>query len=107
MQTAPDIESLTAAAANARRQYQACRYSELTKNLPDLLARLDAACLALDGEDQLRAYAMSADAHHVAAGLLLKLDDQGLAGLAAFGALLSPVKTPSPSGPVPGSSPTP
>jgi hypothetical protein len=83
VQTAPDIESLTAAANNARRQYQACRYSELTKNLPDLLARLDTACLTLDSEERLRAYALSADAHHVAAGLLLKLDDQGLAGLAA------------------------
>jgi hypothetical protein len=82
-QAAPDIGSLATAATNARRQYQACRYSELTKNLPDLLARLDAACAALDGEDRLRAYALSADAHHVAAGLLLKLDDQGLAALAA------------------------
>jgi hypothetical protein len=82
-QAAPDIGSLTTAATNARRQYQACRYSELTKNLPDLLARLDAACQTLDGEDRLHAYALSADAHHVAAGLLLKLDDQGLASLAA------------------------
>jgi transcriptional regulator with XRE-family HTH domain len=81
--TAPDITVLTAAATNARRQYQACRYSELTKHLPDLLARLHAACLSLDGEDRLCAYALSADAHHVAAGLLLKLDDQGLASLAA------------------------
>jgi len=48
-----------------------------------LLARLHAACLALDGDDQSRAFALSADAHHVAAGLLLKLDDQGLAYLAA------------------------
>ncbi len=82
-QAAPDIAALTAAATSARRQYQACRYSELTKNLPDLLARLDAACSALGGEDRLRAYALSADAHHVAAGLLLKLGDQGLASLAA------------------------
>jgi hypothetical protein len=79
----PDIAQLEAAVSNARRQYQACRYSELIKHLPGLLDRLHAACLALDGEPRLRAYALSADAHHVAAGMLLKLDDQGLAYLAA------------------------
>lgn len=79
----PDINALTAEADNARRQYQACRYSELTRQLPDLLARLHSACLALTGEAQSKAFVLSADAHHVAAGLLLKLDDQGLAYLAA------------------------
>lgn len=80
---APDIRALTVAVDNARRQYQECRYSELIKYLPALLTRLHAACLALTGEAQSRAFALSADAHHVAAGLLLKLDDQGLAYLAA------------------------
>ncbi|HEY5989694.1 MAG TPA: helix-turn-helix domain-containing protein [Streptosporangiaceae bacterium] len=79
----PDIASLTAAVNIARGQYQACHYSELIRHLPDLLAQLHTACLALDGEARLRAHALSADAHHVAAGLLLKLDDQGLAYLAA------------------------
>jgi len=82
-ETAPDIAALTAAVNNARQQYQDCRYSELIKHLPQLLARLHSACLSLDGEAQSRAFALSADAHHVAAGLLLKLDDQGLAYLAA------------------------
>jgi hypothetical protein len=80
---APDIAVLTAAVDSARRQYQECQYSELTGYLPALLTRLQAACLALTGEAQSRAFALSADAHHVAAGLLLKLDDQGLAYLAA------------------------
>jgi transcriptional regulator with XRE-family HTH domain len=80
---APDIRALTVAVDNARQQYQDCRYSGLIKTLPALLARLHAACLTLDGDDQSRAFALSADAHHVAAGLLLKLDDQGLAYLAA------------------------
>ena len=80
---APDISALTAAVDNARRQYQECHYSELIKYLPALLTRLHAACLALTGEAQNRAFSLSADAHHVAAGLLLKLDDQGLAYLAA------------------------
>lgn len=79
----PDLAGLSAAATGARRRYQACRYSELTGQLPDLLARLQAACLALDGDARSRVLALSADAYHVAAGLLLKLDDQGLAYLAA------------------------
>lgn len=79
----PDIRELAAAVDNARQQYQDCRYSGLITTLPTLLARLHAACLALDGDYQRRAFALSADAHHVAAGLLLKLDDQGLAYLAA------------------------
>jgi transcriptional regulator with XRE-family HTH domain len=83
MDAAPDLAALTAAVDRARSQYQACHYTELIKYLPGLLARLHEACLALDGEDRLRAHALSADAHHVAAGLLLKLDDQGLAYLAA------------------------
>jgi transcriptional regulator with XRE-family HTH domain len=79
----PDLAVLTAAVDQARSQYQACHYTDLIKHLPGLLARLHDACLALDGDDRLRAYTLSADAHHVAAGLLLKLDDQGLAYLAA------------------------
>jgi len=78
-----DIVALAAAVSQARRQYQDCRYSELTGHLPQLLVRLDAACLSLDGEARSRAFVLSADTHHVAAGLLLKLDDQGLAYLAA------------------------
>jgi len=80
---APDIKALAAAAGNARRQYQQCRYSGLIPRLPGLLGRLDAACHSLDGDDRLRAFALSADVHHVAAGLLLKLDDRGLACVAA------------------------
>ncbi len=79
----PDLATLTAAVNRARSQYQACHYTELIKHLPDLLARLHDACLALEGDERLRTYTLSADAHHVAAGLLLKLDDQGLAYLAA------------------------
>ncbi len=79
----PDLAALAAAVNRARREYQACRYSDLLTYLPDLLARLHAAGLALEGDARLRVHAMSAEAHHVAAGLLLKLDDQGLAYLAA------------------------
>jgi transcriptional regulator with XRE-family HTH domain len=79
----PDISALASEADDARRDYQACRYFELASQLPGLLARLDLACAMLDGDARAKASALSADAYHVAAGLLLKLDDQGLACLAA------------------------
>ncbi len=79
----PDIRALARAADDARRQYQACRYTDLISHLSGLLGRLGAACQLLDGDERLRAFALSADAHHVAAGLLLKLDDRGVAAVAA------------------------
>ena len=79
----PDIRALAISVDDARQQYQDCRYTGLIKTLPSLLAQLHAACLSLDADEQRRAFALSADAHHVAAGLLLKLDDHGLAYLAA------------------------
>src|SRR4051794_24278479 len=83
LQAPPDLRALVVAADDARRQYQACRYADLIPFLSGLLGRLGAACQLLDGDDQLRAFALSADVHHVAAGLLLKLDDRGLACVAA------------------------
>ncbi len=81
--TAPDLAALTNAVRQTRRDYQACRYSGLIGYLPVLLTRLHTASAALSGDARRRVFALSADAHHVAAGLLLKLDDQGLAYLAA------------------------
>ncbi len=83
LEAPPDIRALARAADDARRQYQACRYTDLIPRLSGLLGRLGAACQLLDGDEQLRAFALSADVHHVAAGLLLKLDDRGLAAVAA------------------------
>ena len=79
----PEIGTLAAEVDNVRRDYQACRYTELASQLPGLLARLELACVTLTGDVGSKACTLSADAHHVAAGLLLKLDDQGLASLAA------------------------
>jgi tetratricopeptide (TPR) repeat protein len=81
-QEPPDIAALARNVSRARKHYQACRYAELVSHLPRLLGQLDAACHFLDGDDKLRAYALSADAYHVAAGFLLKLGDYGLAHLA-------------------------
>jgi hypothetical protein len=79
----PDVAALAAEVDGARRAYQACRYSQRSRQLPGRLGRLDSACAMLAGDARSTACALSADAHHVAAGLMLKLDDQGLAALAA------------------------
>ena len=78
-----DIATLTARAERSRRTYQACGYTNLLVQLPDLLADLDTASRSLDDAGKGRARILAADAYHVAAGLLLKLGDQGLAFLAA------------------------
>jgi hypothetical protein len=77
------LSALAKAVATAKRTYQACQYAEVMSQLPAVLPALRAASANLDGDDRLRAYALSADAYHVAASVLLKLDDQGLASLAA------------------------
>jgi len=77
-----DLPTLTKAVANAKRTYQSCRYTEVMSQLPALLG-LQGACDNLDGDARLRACALSADAYHVAASVLLKMDDYGLAWLAA------------------------
>ena len=79
----PDLPSLAAAVARAKRDYQACRYSEVTDHLPALLSRLQAACAVLDGEVRSQVYTLSAEAYHVAASILFKLGDAGLGWLAA------------------------
>jgi transcriptional regulator with XRE-family HTH domain len=78
-----DLPTLIKAVARAKQSYQACRYTEVMSQLPTLFTLLQAACGELGGDARLRAYALSADAYHVAASVLLKLDDHGLAWLAA------------------------
>jgi Helix-turn-helix domain len=78
-----DLPTLTTAVANAKRAYQACRYTDVMSQMPTLLPVLQATCDHLDGDARLRAYALAADAYHVVASVLLKLDDHGLAWLAA------------------------
>ncbi|GLW20684.1 hypothetical protein Mame01_07270 [Microbispora amethystogenes] len=51
--------------------------------LPTLIRSLRLACATLDGDARLKAHALSAEAHHVAASILLKQEDKGLAWLAA------------------------
>jgi transcriptional regulator with XRE-family HTH domain len=79
----PDLAALDGQVAAAKRGYQACRYADVVRWMPGLLARLGGAATALDGDGRLRAHALSAEAHHVAASVLLKLGEHGLAPLAA------------------------
>jgi hypothetical protein len=79
----PDMPALSAGVVRVKQGYQDCRYSDVTRDLPVLLTRLQAACAVLDGQALLRARTLSAEAHHVAASVLLKLGDQGLGWLAA------------------------
>jgi len=81
--TAPDLAALHAVVTAAKQDYQACRYGDVLAQLPNLLRSLRAACISLDGDDQRKAQAISAEAHHVAASIMLKQGDKGLAWLAA------------------------
>jgi hypothetical protein len=81
--TPPDIRSLATGVARAKQEYQNCHYADVTRDLPALLTRLQAACAELDGQALLQMCTLSAEAHHVAASILLKLGDQGLGWLAA------------------------
>jgi tetratricopeptide (TPR) repeat protein len=78
-----NLPELAAAVAKAKRDYQACRYADVASHLPALLTRAQAACAVLTGDARLQAHTLSAEAHHVAASILLKLGDEGLALLAA------------------------
>ncbi|MEU6038225.1 helix-turn-helix domain-containing protein [Actinomadura sp. NPDC047616] len=78
-----DLTRLSNAVAAAKRNYQDCRYSVVIDSLPRLLVDLRTACKAHEGDARLTIEALSAEAHHVAASILLKLDHEGLAWLAA------------------------
>jgi tetratricopeptide (TPR) repeat protein len=79
----PELGQLATTVAQAKRSYQACRYSEVAASLPSLIRGLRIASASMEGEARARAHALSAEAHHVAASILLKQEDKGLAWLAA------------------------
>lgn len=78
-----DMDALTAPVSAARVAYQNCLYAQLADSLPDLIRTLNGACAALGGDARDQVHALSADVHHVAAGLMLKRGDLGLVALAA------------------------
>ncbi|GAA2083242.1 helix-turn-helix domain-containing protein [Actinomadura alba] len=81
--TTLSMDRLDTAVATAKRNYQDCRYSTVINSLPQLLADLRNACATYEGDTRLQAEGLSAEAHHVAASILLKLDHDGLAWIAA------------------------
>jgi transcriptional regulator with XRE-family HTH domain len=81
--TASDLGTLSRTVKAAKLRYQACQYAEVIEHMPPLLSGLRVACSGLTGDQQRRAFVLSAEAHHTAASILLKLGDSGLAWLAA------------------------
>ncbi len=90
------LTMLRTAVAEAKRAYQSCRHADLAASLPQLLANLNAAAEAWSGEDRLAAYALSAEAHHVAASLLLKHEDHGPAWVVADRSMHAAVRSGEP-----------
>jgi hypothetical protein len=79
----PDLNALRNRVAQARENYQACRYAVLAQELPPLLADLNVAVEVLEGDAKPVVNGLIAESHHVMAGMLLKHDDHGLAWIAA------------------------
>ena len=80
---ASDLNALRHSVARAKIDYQSCQYAQTEAQLPGLLARLDAATSALNGDELPAIEALAADAYHVAASLQLKLGNEGPAWMAA------------------------
>lgn len=79
-------ESLRQAAravATAKRGYQSGRYPEVLASLPVLLSALRDLETASAAEEVSRCRALSAEAYHVTASVLLKVGDVSLAAIAA------------------------
>ncbi|MBB4934321.1 transcriptional regulator with XRE-family HTH domain [Lipingzhangella halophila] len=77
------LPALARAVGAAKSGYQACRYETVAQQLPGLLNRLDVATRQIEGDDSRRVFALKAEAYHVAASILLKSEERGLAWLAA------------------------
>lgn len=77
------VRSMASAVARAKVRYQASRYDELLRSLPDLLDALSTARYRSAGEDLSTVYRLQADAYHVVGSVLLKMNDPALAALAA------------------------
>ncbi|MGN9912255.1 hypothetical protein ACTMTJ_32425 [Phytohabitans sp. LJ34] len=79
----PPVVELSMAAANAKRDYQACRYAAVLDVLPRLLKSVQLTCSTASGDASTKAWALAAFAYQVTAGVMLKVGDLGLAALAA------------------------
>ncbi|MFE1397008.1 XRE family transcriptional regulator [Nocardiopsis dassonvillei] len=70
-------------ARQAKADYQGCRYAAASGKIPRLLNALEQADLGYDEAARQHLNRVKADAYHVAASVLLKCDERGLAWLAA------------------------
>lgn len=77
------IASLARGLAEMKRAYQACDYDTVVTDLPGLLDRMKAGVRYVAGDDRRGVAGLTAQAHHVAASVLLKLDNHGVASIAA------------------------
>jgi hypothetical protein len=80
---APVVGKLVAVVAQAKRDYQGCRYGAVLELLPGLLEAVRRATQTMQGDDLLRASALAADAYQVTGSVMLKFGDVGLAAFAA------------------------
>lgn len=78
-----DLTALEQRVADAKRAYQACRYSRAVEALVPLLAAVRAAADTADDGNRCRAQALIAAAYQLAAGILLKFGDNSIAAMAA------------------------
>ncbi len=77
------LRSLAAGLAYMKTSYQKCDYETVSAELPELLDRMRAARQYVVGDERLALAGLTAQTLHVAASVLLKLDGQSLASVAA------------------------
>ncbi len=77
------LAELAREARQAKADYQGCRYAAASGRIPRLLNFLEHADLNHDEAARQHLDRVKADAYHVAASVLLKCDERGLAWLAA------------------------
>lgn len=90
------IADLTTAVADAKRNYQACRYSAVLDALPGLLESVQLVCSTAVGDEALKAWGLAAFAYQVTGGVMLKVGDLGLAAFAADRGMEAAVRSQDP-----------
>jgi transcriptional regulator with XRE-family HTH domain len=91
-----DLTSLAAGVQTAKRTYQAGRYAEVRRTVPDLLGALGSAADAATVQEQQDLWDLTAQAYHVAASVQLKADDHGPAWVAADRSMMAAQRSGNP-----------
>lgn len=90
------VAGLADGMARMKTAYQACNYQLVASELPELLTRARASAIYLAGDDRRHLAAVDAQLHHVAASVLLKLDNHALASVAADRSITSAKRSEDP-----------